>query len=98
MSDEHFDEKIVCQNLKFAVLLYSQQVADKRNASDIICAICQSLIFRKFAANYAAERPIELPLPFQKKSSNEQFEQEMVSNWWFVNNMYEFENIGYVNI
>jgi guanine nucleotide exchange factor len=70
-----------------------------KNRAKIKCSRCPSLILSKSNA-ILVHREQELPLTCQSKKDivqNRNFESELISDFWLVNDMLTFENIGFTN-
>lgn len=70
-----------------------------KNKCKIKCSRCRSLILSKSNA-LLVHKDHELPLASQSKSEivqNQNFKSERISDFWLVNDMLTFENIGFTN-
>lgn len=70
-----------------------------RNSFDICCTRCSSIILKKNSAAFVSK---EQPLPvFAKKSElashPDEFPTDLLDQFWFVNDLYTFENVGFTH-
>ncbi|KAA0202943.1 hypothetical protein HAZT_HAZT010283 [Hyalella azteca] len=67
--------------------------ADGRNIPAILCLYCDTTILNPNAASHTAQQ-LCLPTPTQKKDDPQ---TEELNDWWMVEDMFTFENIGFSN-
>ncbi|EZA52796.1 hypothetical protein DMN91_008802 [Ooceraea biroi] len=66
--------------------------AEGKNKNKIYCTFCTSKMLNAGAANFVN---IEFALPYiHSKGEGEANQQETISDYWLVEDMYTFENIG----
>ncbi|KAF2364240.1 Mss4 [Trinorchestia longiramus] len=69
--------------------------ADGKNIPAVLCVHCDTCILNPLAASHSALLH-RLPTPTQRKDDpNTQTEE--LGEWWEVNDMFTFENIGFSN-
>ncbi|CRL01102.1 CLUMA_CG014199, isoform A [Clunio marinus] len=69
----------------------------QQNANKIRCQFCNSLILTPNNAKFI-EKEFSLPLMHQKHSRNlDELETEVFKDFWVVDDMFTFENIGFSN-
>ncbi|GBP20905.1 Guanine nucleotide exchange factor MSS4 homolog [Eumeta japonica] len=73
-----------------------EYVEDGKNKLVVRCKFCGSKILDKKAAKYISKE-MDLPLMKQDNSRKEGVETEPVNEFWHVENMYTFENIGFTH-
>ncbi|GLH04821.1 hypothetical protein R5R35_010141 [Gryllus longicercus] len=73
-----------------------EQVKDGKNRHLVKCQRCPSKILNPGMAVY---KQVEFPLPYMKKKSDasNSTEEEVVKDYWVVDDMYHFENVGFSN-
>lgn len=69
---------------------------ENRNAYQVRCPQCGSLILSPSIATYCPEKPYPLPLCRQKKDGVS-VEKERIDSWWRVEKMLDFDNIGFTH-
>ncbi|XP_059617135.1 guanine nucleotide exchange factor MSS4 homolog [Phlebotomus argentipes] len=73
---------------------YSDEVEEGKNKRKIECTFCNSSILRPQNAQFANQQ-FSLPLMRQKNvSSAAEAETEEIKEFWMVDDMFTFENIG----
>lgn len=75
---------------------FPNQIADgNQNKNAIQCQFCDSIILKAKSAYYS-ENECNLPMMHQK---NKEYvtQSEVLKNYWQVNDMFTFENIGFSN-
>ena len=70
-----------------------------KNKKKIRCEQCNSFILQSLTGVYTKlDTPVDVPTMRQKKDLvNQEFQVEKMSEFWLVNNMLTFENIGFTN-
>ncbi|KAM3958196.1 RAB interacting factor STRAT [Aphomia sociella] len=72
-------------------------VEDGKNKMTVKCQFCGSKILEKKTAKYIAQKK-ELPLMQQDINRKEgEVQKEMLDGYYYVENMYIFENIGFTH-
>lgn len=69
---------------------------ENRNAYQIRCPECGSLIVSPSIALYVPSKPYPLPLCRQKKDGIA-VEKERIDSWWCIEKMLDFDNIGFTH-
>lgn len=73
----------------------------KKNKNKIKCLRCDSYILQPMTGVYSKQEPsISIPLVKQKKelaNNLDKMEKESIENFWLVQEMMTFENIGFTN-
>ncbi|XP_048001127.1 guanine nucleotide exchange factor MSS4 homolog [Leguminivora glycinivorella] len=72
-------------------------VEDGKNKMNVKCKFCSSKILDKKSANYITQ---EMALPLMQQDNNRkegEIQNETVSEFYHVENMYTFENIGFTH-
>ncbi|GAB0098376.1 Guanine nucleotide exchange factor MSS4 homolog [Sergentomyia squamirostris] len=76
------------------VINYSDEVENEKNKRKIECKFCKSTILRANCAHFTNQQ-FALPLMKQSKiSRTEEAQVEELSDFWMVDDMFTFENIG----
>ncbi|XP_077983015.1 guanine nucleotide exchange factor MSS4-like [Glandiceps talaboti] len=85
------EEAVATQDQKGADL----KDADGKNTKFVVCQRCQSKVLKPGSAVFAQK---ELYLPhMKKKSESDQSSGETLNDFWLVDDMYTFENVGFTN-
>ncbi|KAF5394862.1 hypothetical protein EG68_01854 [Paragonimus skrjabini miyazakii] len=70
-----------------------------RNLFDICCPRCSSIVLKKCSANFTIKQQ-SLPV-YAKKSEltnpTNEFPTDLLDQFWSVNDMYTFENVGFTH-
>ncbi|CAK1543393.1 unnamed protein product [Leptosia nina] len=74
----------------------SEFVEDGTNKLIVKCKYCGSKILDRKAGKFVTDE-INLPLMLQEKSPDSQVQYEKINQFYFVDNMYTFENIGFTH-
>ncbi|XP_068625153.1 guanine nucleotide exchange factor MSS4 homolog [Battus philenor] len=74
----------------------SDYVEDGQNKLIIKCKFCGSKILEKKSAKYVKQEK-DLPLMQQEKGKEGEIQSEKTSQFYHVENMYTFENIGFTH-
>ncbi|XP_019561399.3 guanine nucleotide exchange factor MSS4 homolog [Aedes albopictus] len=79
----------------------AELVENEKNKTNVNCTHCGSLMLKPGSADYV-ESEFNLPEPYKKKhpapaSSPAEFACEKLTQFWVVNDMFTFENIGFSN-
>ncbi|CAG2065157.1 unnamed protein product, partial [Timema podura] len=71
-----------------------EEVQDGKNKRQVRCQRCPSTILSPGTAVY---KQVEFPLPHMKKDSSPMkgSEEELIKDYWLVEDMYSFENVGF---
>lgn len=71
-------------------------IENGKNKKSAYCAHCPSKILSAGIGQY---EQIKFPLPYIRKRAEKEdgSEEEELSDYWVINDMYQFENIGYSN-
>lgn len=69
---------------------------ENRNALRVYCPRCGSLIISPSVASYVPSKPYALPLCRQKKDGVA-VEKEHIEEWWCIEKMLDFDNIGFTH-
>ncbi|XP_063218400.1 guanine nucleotide exchange factor MSS4 [Bacillus rossius redtenbacheri] len=72
-----------------------EEVESGRNRRHVRCQRCPSIILSPKMAVY---KQVEFPLPHMKQSNGTMAgspEEEMIKDYWMVDDMYFFENVGF---
>lgn len=71
-------------------------IENGKNKKTAFCVQCPSKILNSGIGQY---NQIKFPLPYIRKRSekSDDSEEEELSDYWVINDMYQFENIGYSN-
>ncbi|XP_055637768.1 guanine nucleotide exchange factor MSS4 homolog [Toxorhynchites rutilus septentrionalis] len=77
----------------------TELIENEKNKTDVKCTHCDSLILKPASARYV-ESEYDLPEPHAKKRSTTaggpvEFACETLKDFWVVNDMFTFENIGF---
>ncbi|XP_053664473.1 guanine nucleotide exchange factor MSS4 homolog [Anopheles marshallii] len=79
---------------------YSALIAeDGKNKTNVKCVHCGSLILKAANSDFDGTE-FQLPLAKQKRQTTDkvdEFTSETLKDFWMVENMYTFENIGFSN-
>ncbi|XP_072948101.1 guanine nucleotide exchange factor MSS4 homolog [Epargyreus clarus] len=76
--------------------LAKQFVEDGTNKLVVKCKFCGSKILDKNSGKYVSQE-IELPLMQQDTRKDSSFQNETLKDFYHVENMYTFENIGFTH-
>ncbi|KAI1715441.1 mss4 protein domain-containing protein [Ditylenchus destructor] len=80
---------------------HSEISEEGKNVRSVTCAKCGSLVLRSGIGTYLKDFPFDLPLMYQKRDKKvdevDQIETEKLSDWWFVTDMFAFENVGFTH-
>ncbi|XP_064598828.1 guanine nucleotide exchange factor MSS4-like [Liolophura sinensis] len=71
-------------------------IEDDKNRTKIVCQLCSSVILLPGKAAYVSK---EFPLPHmkKKKEGTDVADAEELSDYWVVDDMFTFENVGFSN-
>uniref|UniRef100_A0A1B0BG38 Guanine nucleotide exchange factor MSS4 n=1 Tax=Glossina palpalis gambiensis TaxID=67801 RepID=A0A1B0BG38_9MUSC len=74
------------------------EILNNKNKQNVRCRYCNSLILRKEQGEYL-KLQIDLPLMHQKNTTKDvnTIETEELVDFWLVNDMFIFENVGFSN-
>jgi hypothetical protein len=89
--------KVSCKMAENVVVDAKSSIKDGKNGSSIVCQRCGSVILRP---NLAVFTQKEMFLPSMRKKSDASGgdnDGETLIEFWVVDNMYTFENIGFSN-
>lgn len=74
-----------------------EQILNNKNKHSVRCNYCYSLILKPQFGEYV-EHEFEMPLMQQKHRKNtEIIETEVLKNFWCIDDIFTFENIGFSN-
>uniref|UniRef100_A0A915EEV9 Sm domain-containing protein n=1 Tax=Ditylenchus dipsaci TaxID=166011 RepID=A0A915EEV9_9BILA len=70
-----------------------------KNRRSVTCVKCGSLILLSGVATFLKDVPFDVPLMYQKKErqASEVVDAEKLSSWWYVTDMFAFENVGFTH-
>nr|XP_018907032.1 PREDICTED: guanine nucleotide exchange factor MSS4 homolog [Bemisia tabaci] len=68
-------------------------ISDGQNKGSVRCTLCNSLILNPGMGEYRSEETA-LPNMRKRKDAECEEEEEPLSDFWFVRNVYTFENVG----
>ncbi|XP_038218453.1 guanine nucleotide exchange factor MSS4 homolog [Zerene cesonia] len=74
----------------------NELVEDGTNKLLVRCKFCGSKILDRKSGKYMKQEK-DLPLMQQEKNSDGQVQSEKINEFYFVENMYSFENIGFTH-
>ncbi|CAD5225571.1 unnamed protein product [Bursaphelenchus xylophilus] len=66
---------------------------DGKNSVRIKCRTCECVVLDKNVGTFIGEYTVDVPLESQKKA-NPKTEKEPLSQWWSVQDVFHFENVG----
>ncbi|XP_045505171.1 guanine nucleotide exchange factor MSS4 homolog [Colias croceus] len=75
---------------------HNELVEDGTNKLLVRCKFCGSKILDRKSGKYLKQEK-DLPLMEQDKNSDGQVQSEKIDEFYFVENMYTFENIGFTH-
>ncbi|XP_022205423.1 guanine nucleotide exchange factor MSS4 homolog [Nilaparvata lugens] len=67
---------------------------DGKNKQKVVCAFCPSVILIAGDALYT-QNEFALPLMTRQKGGGAEAEEEQLSSYWLVADMYDFQNVGF---
>ncbi|XP_004927541.1 guanine nucleotide exchange factor MSS4 homolog [Bombyx mori] len=73
-----------------------EYVEDGKNKLVVQCKFCGSKILDKKSSNYIAQEK-DLPLMQQASNNDREVQNETIKEFYHVENMYTFENIGFTH-
>uniref|UniRef100_A0A0K8TLE5 Putative guanine nucleotide exchange factor n=1 Tax=Tabanus bromius TaxID=304241 RepID=A0A0K8TLE5_TABBR len=76
---------------------FTEQIENEKNKNTVRCQFCNSLMLKPKSAKFV-EDEFKLPLMHQKNTKTiEEVETETLKDFWIVDDMFTFENIGFSN-
>uniref|UniRef100_A0A1A9WKS8 Guanine nucleotide exchange factor MSS4 n=1 Tax=Glossina brevipalpis TaxID=37001 RepID=A0A1A9WKS8_9MUSC len=86
-------EKLLFTDIKMC----ENEILNNKNKQNIRCRYCNSLILRNQQGEYT-KLQVDLPLMHQKNTRDvNTVETEKLIDFWLVNDMFIFENVGFSN-
>ncbi|KAI6188808.1 Guanine nucleotide exchange factor MSS4-like protein [Aphelenchoides besseyi] len=80
--------------LSISQILFQETTDKGRNLHRLICLRCRSVVLTNSSAEMVSDMPMELP-HIKVQTANK--DTESISEWWKVNDLMVFENIGVTN-
>ncbi|XP_061400966.1 guanine nucleotide exchange factor MSS4 homolog [Musca vetustissima] len=75
----------------------TDEISNGKNKQEVRCRFCNSLMLKEQEGSYES-KPFDLPLMHQKNTKDiNTIECESLSDYWIINDMFTFENIGFSN-
>ncbi|XP_075152569.1 RAB interacting factor STRAT [Haematobia irritans] len=73
------------------------EIVDNKNKQEVHCRYCHSLILKERNGVYESKQ-FDLPLTHQKNTKDiNTIETESLDDFWVIDDMFTFENIGFSN-
>ncbi|CAO1355102.1 unnamed protein product [Diamesa hyperborea] len=79
-------------------IISEEMIENSQNISNVRCQFCNSLILCKESGKFI-KIDFKLPLMHQKqtKTATDELESEEYKEFWIIDDMFTFENIGFSN-
>ncbi|XP_005187760.1 guanine nucleotide exchange factor MSS4 homolog [Musca domestica] len=75
----------------------TSEILNEKNKQEVRCRFCNSLMLKEQEGTYESKQ-FDLPLTHQKNTKDiNTIETESLSDFWVINDMFTFENIGFSN-